>query len=90
MCCKFKLKFDATPLPTRVTIKNKTKCLEQQILFWAVREHAEDTCERKGNWKKTNTRFQTSPGINWLGLRRKRLSALSARIVKITAAFTVI
>jgi hypothetical protein len=28
------------------------KGLEQQILFWAAREHAEDICERKENWKK--------------------------------------
>jgi hypothetical protein len=62
------------------------KGLEQQILFWAVREHAEDICERKENWKILLLDCRHLQEVNWLGLRRKRLSALSARNVTVTAA----
>jgi hypothetical protein len=71
-------------------LQQDEKVLGQQILFWAVKKHAKDKGERKENWKKLLLDCTHLQEVNWLDLCGKRLSALSARNVKVTGACAVI
>ena len=81
MCRKFKLKCAAVPVPARATIYNRTKRFGAADSILGSKRTRKRQRQTEGKLEKLLPDCTHLQEVNWLGLCRKRLSALSVRNV---------